>query len=120
MPLVGIGTPHPLSRERVCPYPRSERGSGGPGGTHSPTGEGVRECQFQRMEKKLSTLPTLWPFCYFLQYSLYRSVTSLQQELLFWMRYSQVVSSSTVQASSSTVFHRTDSQIRGAKDEEIL
>ncbi len=30
------------------------------GGTLSCGGEGVREFQFQRLEKKLSTLPTLW------------------------------------------------------------
>ncbi len=43
-PLVGIGTP---------PTPLG-------GGGHSPAGEGLGESQFQRLEKKLSTLPTQW------------------------------------------------------------
>ncbi len=30
------------------------------GGAHSPAGEEVGESQFRRLEKKLSTLPTLW------------------------------------------------------------
>jgi hypothetical protein len=30
------------------------------GGAHWPTGEGVGESQFRRLEKQLSTLPTLW------------------------------------------------------------
>jgi hypothetical protein len=29
------------------------------GGAHSPAGEGLGESQFRRLEKKLSTLPTL-------------------------------------------------------------
>ncbi len=29
-------------------------------GAHSPAGEGLVESQFRRLEKKLSTLPTLW------------------------------------------------------------
>jgi hypothetical protein len=29
-------------------------------GAPSPTGEGLGESQFRRLEKKLSTLPTLW------------------------------------------------------------
>jgi hypothetical protein len=33
-PLVRIGTPHPLYRERVCPPRTNYRGA------HSPTGEG--------------------------------------------------------------------------------
>ncbi len=36
--------------------PSSELG----GGAHSPVGEGLGETQFRRLEKKLSTLPTLW------------------------------------------------------------
>ncbi len=44
----------PLSRQRVCPSPR--RG----GGAHTPVGEGLGESQFRRLEKKLSTLSTLW------------------------------------------------------------
>ncbi len=42
-PLVGIGTPPPLTRKRVCPSPPEPKGGG-----HT------------RLEKKLSTLPTLW------------------------------------------------------------
>jgi hypothetical protein len=53
-PCVGIGTPHPLFRKRVCPSPRNQRGW-----AHSPAGEGVVESQFQRQEKNLSTLSTL-------------------------------------------------------------
>ncbi len=49
---------HPLSRQRVCPSPRNQ----GVGGAHSRAGEGLRESQFQRLEKKLSTLPTLCKF----------------------------------------------------------
>jgi hypothetical protein len=30
------------------------------GDTHSPAGEGVGESQFGRLEKRLSTLPTIW------------------------------------------------------------
>ncbi len=30
------------------------------GGAHSPAGEGLGESQFRRLERKLSTLPTLW------------------------------------------------------------
>ncbi len=30
------------------------------GGAHSRTGEGLGESQFRRLEKKLSTLPSLW------------------------------------------------------------
>ncbi len=37
----------------VCPLP-PERGA------HSPAGEGLGESQFRQLEKKLSTLPTLW------------------------------------------------------------
>ncbi len=47
-PLVGIGLYQPLSRQRVCPSPRTAGG------------EGLGESQFRRLEKKLSTLPTLW------------------------------------------------------------
>jgi hypothetical protein len=45
-------TPSPPS-ESVLP-PGAKRG-----GTHSPAGEGVGECQFGRLEKKPSTLSTL-------------------------------------------------------------
>jgi hypothetical protein len=54
-PFVGIGTlPTPLSPARV-PLP-PEPGEG----DHSPASEGLGESQFRRLEKKLSTLPTLW------------------------------------------------------------
>jgi hypothetical protein len=45
-------SPTPLSQARV-PLPPE------PGGAHSPAGEGLGEFQFRRLEKKLSTLPTL-------------------------------------------------------------
>jgi hypothetical protein len=51
---LGLSQSQPLSRQRVCPSPRTE------GGPHSPAGEGLGEPQFRRLEKKLSTLPTLW------------------------------------------------------------
>ncbi len=34
-------------------------GTKGGGGLHSPSGEGLGGSQFQRLEKKLTTLPTL-------------------------------------------------------------
>ncbi len=49
-----LGLSHTLCRQRVS-FPPKPRG----GGTHSPAGEGVGESQFRRLEKKLSTLPTL-------------------------------------------------------------
>jgi hypothetical protein len=54
-PFVGIGTlPPPFSPASV-PLPPYQRG----GGEYSPAGEGSGESQFRRLEKKLSTLPTL-------------------------------------------------------------
>ncbi len=44
-----------LQASVLPPEPKGE-------GTHSPAGEGVGESQFQRLEKKLSTLPTLCGF----------------------------------------------------------
>ena len=43
------------------PLPLASVPPSGPkgGGTHSPTAEEVGEFQFRRLEKKLSTLPTL-------------------------------------------------------------
>ncbi len=55
VPSSELGLSHPLSRQRVCPSPRNQRG----GGAHSCAGEGLGESQFQRLEKKFSTLPTL-------------------------------------------------------------
>ncbi len=48
MSRVGIGTPQPLSPQRVCPSPWNQR----EGGAHSPAGEG--ESQFQRQKKSLA------------------------------------------------------------------
>jgi hypothetical protein len=48
-PLVGIGT-HPIPLSSLPPEP---------GRAHSSAGEGLGESQFRRLEKKLSTLPTL-------------------------------------------------------------
>ncbi len=57
-PLVGVGAlPTPLSPASV-PLPPEPRGAGGR--AHSPAGEGLGESQFRRLEKKLSTLLTLW------------------------------------------------------------
>jgi hypothetical protein len=49
-----LGLSHPLSRQRVCPSPRNQRGR-----AHSLAGEGLGEPQFRRLQKRLSTLPTL-------------------------------------------------------------
>jgi hypothetical protein len=61
-PLLGIRTPLPLSRKLVCsvPHPLQTKG----GGTHSQGVEGMGESQFGRLEKKLSTLYTLWNAIY--------------------------------------------------------
>jgi hypothetical protein len=45
-PLVRIGTPHPLSRERVYPHQESK------GGEHSPAGEGVGRVPIRTAGKK--------------------------------------------------------------------
>ena len=56
-PLVGIGTPHPLSRRQgYTPPPPPTNG----GVIHSPAGEERGESQFRRLEKKPSSLSTLW------------------------------------------------------------
>ncbi len=56
VPSSELGLSHPLSRQRVCPFPRNQRwGHIGGGG-----GEGLGESQFRRLEKRLTTLPTLW------------------------------------------------------------
>jgi hypothetical protein len=52
VPSSELGLSQPLSRQRVCPEPKG-------GGAHSPAGEGLGESKFRRLEKKLSTLPTL-------------------------------------------------------------
>ncbi len=59
VPSSELGLPQPLSRKRVCPL----TGPKGGGGAHTPTAKGVGEFQFWRLEKKLSTLPTLWYVC---------------------------------------------------------
>jgi hypothetical protein len=53
-PIFRIGTPHPLSRKRLCYPPPRTKG----GWTFSPAGEGGS--QFGQLEKKPSTLSTLW------------------------------------------------------------
>jgi hypothetical protein len=59
-PLVGIGTlPPPLSPASVPLPPEPKMGGGGVGAL-APAGEGVGESQFHRLEKKLSTMSTLW------------------------------------------------------------
>jgi hypothetical protein len=47
-----------LASECAAPHPGTK------GGAHSPMGEGLGESQFRRLEKKLSTLPTLWVTSY--------------------------------------------------------
>ncbi len=54
-PSLELGLSRPLSHQRVCPSPGSKGGE-----AHSRAGEGLGESRFQRLEKKLSTLPTLW------------------------------------------------------------
>jgi hypothetical protein len=54
VPSSELGLSQPLSRQRVCPSLRNQRG-----GTHSPAGEGLGESQSRRLENKPSTLPTL-------------------------------------------------------------
>ncbi len=49
VPSLELGLPQPLSRKRV-----------GGGGTLACGSGGLGESQFQRQEKELSTLPTLW------------------------------------------------------------
>ncbi len=54
VPSSELGLSKPLSRQRVFPSPKKRWG----GGTLA-CGEGLGEYQFRRLEKKLSTLPTL-------------------------------------------------------------
>ncbi len=54
---VGIGTSHIPSPASESVLPPESKGGGGAG----PAGEGVGESQLGRLEKKLSTLSTLWP-----------------------------------------------------------
>ncbi len=49
-------SPTPLAAASVPSPPRTI----GWGGAHLPAAKGVGESQFRRLEKKLSTLPTLW------------------------------------------------------------
>jgi hypothetical protein len=58
VPSSELGLPQHLSRRRMCPSPPEPGGGGGE--AHSHTCEGLGESQFRRLEKKLSTLPTLW------------------------------------------------------------
>ncbi len=46
--------PSPANECALPPVPK------GGGGAHSLAAKGVGESQFRRLEKKLSTLPTLW------------------------------------------------------------
>ncbi len=48
-------SPNPSFASECAPPPRT----GGGEGADSPGGEGLGESQFRRLEKKLSTLPTL-------------------------------------------------------------
>ncbi len=53
-PLAGIGTLPPRLSPASVPLPPE------PKGAHSQAGEGLGESQFRLLEKKLSTLPTLF------------------------------------------------------------
>jgi hypothetical protein len=55
-PLVGIGSPPTPLLQASVPPPRTK----GCSGAHLPTGKGLGESQFRRLEKKSSTLPPLW------------------------------------------------------------
>jgi hypothetical protein len=61
VPSSELGLSHPLSRQRVCPSPRSQRG-----GAHSPAGEGLGESQFRRLEKSLALCLLCADHCLFL------------------------------------------------------
>ncbi len=54
VPSSELGPPTPSPASECAPPPGTK------GGAHSPAGEGVGESQFQRLEKRLSTLSTLW------------------------------------------------------------
>ncbi len=58
LPSSGLGLSQPFSRQRVCLSPST----GGGGGARSSLacGWGAGAAQFRRLEKKLSTLPSLW------------------------------------------------------------
>ena len=57
IPSYELGLPHPLSHKRLSPPPPPNLKWEG---THSPAGEGVVGSQFGRLEKKSSTLSSLW------------------------------------------------------------
>jgi hypothetical protein len=59
VPSLELGLSHPFSRQRVCSSPPPVRKGGE---AYSPAGEGLWQSQFRRLEKKLSTLPTLWNY----------------------------------------------------------
>ncbi len=54
VPSSELGLSPPLLSPAIVPLPPNQRW-----GAHSPAGQGVGESQFRRLEKKLSTLPTL-------------------------------------------------------------
>ncbi len=56
VPSSELGISHPPLSTASVPFPRNQKGAEG---AHSPAGEGLGESQFRRLEKKLSTLPTL-------------------------------------------------------------
>jgi hypothetical protein len=57
VPSLELRLSHPPLSPASVPLPPEPKGGRG---THSPAGEGLGESQFQRLEKKLSTLPNLW------------------------------------------------------------
>ncbi len=57
VPSSELGLYHPSLASGCAPPPGTK---GGGEGAHSPAGEGLGESQFRRLERKLSTLPTLW------------------------------------------------------------
>ncbi len=49
VPSSELGLSHPLSRQRVCPYPRNQGG-----GAHSPAGEGLGASNYNDWSKSLA------------------------------------------------------------------
>jgi hypothetical protein len=80
VPSSELGLSQPLSRQRVCPSSPQNRG----GHTHLRV-RVLRKSQFRRLEKKLSTLPTLWSLLSFALIIVYcrSKITFLGRGVLF-------------------------------------
>jgi hypothetical protein len=79
------GSPNPSLASECAPTPRTEGE-----GAHSPAGEaeGLGESQFRRLEKKLSTLPTL---CYTVCLALLGESAEIQYLINFFLGYASVI-----------------------------